>query len=32
MQHAGGIRPREVAQNKILPCCSTPLDDLELDA
>jgi ferredoxin-NADP reductase len=32
MQHGGGIRPREVAQNKILPCCSTPLDDLELDA
>jgi ferredoxin len=32
MQHAGGIRPREVAQNKILPCCSTPLEDLELDA
>lgn len=32
MQHAGGIRPREVSENKILPCCSTPLDDLVVDA
>lgn len=32
MQHAGGIRPREVAQGKILPCCSTPLDDVVIDA
>lgn len=31
MQHAGGIRPREVAQGKILPCCSTPLDDVVID-
>ena len=32
MQHAGGIRPREIAQDKILLCCSTPLEDLVLDA
>ncbi|WEV78847.1 FAD-binding oxidoreductase [Janibacter cremeus] len=32
MQHAGGIRPREVAQGKILPCCSTPLEDVVVDA
>jgi glycine betaine catabolism B len=32
MSHAGGIRPREVAENKILICCSTPLDDLIIDA
>jgi glycine betaine catabolism B len=32
MQHAGGIRPREVAAGKFLPCCSTPLGDLEVDA
>jgi glycine betaine catabolism B len=32
MRHAGGIRPREIAQNKILPCCSTPLEDLVVDA
>ncbi len=32
MQHAGGIRPREVAQHKILPCCSTPQGDVVLDA
>jgi glycine betaine catabolism B len=32
MQHAGGIRPREVARQKILACCSTPLEDLVLDA
>ncbi|WP_329311988.1 hybrid-cluster NAD(P)-dependent oxidoreductase [Streptomyces sp. NBC_01262] len=32
MQHNGGIRPREIAQNKILLCCSKPLGDLVLDA
>ena len=32
MQHAGGIRPREIAQNKILPCCSTPTGDVAIDA
>jgi glycine betaine catabolism B len=32
MQHNGGIRPREVAQNKILICCSKPLGDLVIDA
>lgn len=32
MSHAGGIRPREIAQDRILLCCSTPLDDLVLDA
>ncbi|WP_406195506.1 hybrid-cluster NAD(P)-dependent oxidoreductase [Streptomyces europaeiscabiei] len=31
MQHNGGIRPREVAQNKILICCSRPLSDLRID-
>lgn len=32
MRHNGGIRPREVAQNKILICCSKPLSDLRIDA
>lgn len=32
MNHAGGIRPREIAQNKILLCCSRPRDNLILDA
>lgn len=32
MRHGGGIRPREIAEDKILPCCSTPLDDIVLDA
>lgn len=32
MQHDGGIRPREIAQNKILICCSKPLSDLTIDA
>ncbi|NHA66478.1 hybrid-cluster NAD(P)-dependent oxidoreductase [Phycicoccus sp. CMS6Z-2] len=32
MDHQGGIRPREVADGKILPCCSTPREDLVLDA
>jgi ferredoxin-NADP reductase len=31
MQHNGGIRPKEVAQNKILICCSRPLSDLRID-
>ena len=32
MNHAGGIRPREIAQDKILLCCSTPRSDVSLDA
>ncbi len=32
MEHAGGIRPREIAQNKVLLCCSTPCEDLVIDA
>lgn len=32
MEHAGGIRPREVADGKILLCCSTPAEDLVIDA
>ena len=32
MQHNGGIRPREITQNKILICCSTPLSPLQVDA
>lgn len=32
MRHNGGIRPREIAQNKILICCSTPTSDLSIDA
>nr|WP_241265562.1 hybrid-cluster NAD(P)-dependent oxidoreductase [Streptomyces boncukensis] len=32
MQHNGGIRPREIARNKILLCCSKPLEDLVIDA
>jgi ferredoxin-NADP reductase len=32
MNHAGGIRPREIAQDQILLCCSTPREDLVLDA
>lgn len=32
MRHNGGIRPRDVARNKILLCCSTPLENLEIDA
>jgi ferredoxin-NADP reductase len=31
MQHAGGIRPREIAQDKFLPCCSKPLENLVID-
>ncbi len=32
MQHAGGIRPREIDRGRILLCCSTPLGDVEVDA
>ncbi|OEU96205.1 ferredoxin [Streptomyces oceani] len=32
MPHKGGIRPREIADHKILLCCSKPLDDLVIDA
>lgn len=32
MRHNGGIRPREITQNKILLCCSKPLEDLVIDA
>ena len=32
MQHNGGIRPREIAQHKVLICCSTPTSDLTIDA
>ncbi|GAA1911419.1 hybrid-cluster NAD(P)-dependent oxidoreductase [Streptomyces durmitorensis] len=32
MQHNGGIRPREIADNKILLCCSRPLGHLVVDA
>jgi len=31
MNQNGGLRPREVAQGWMLPCCSKPLSDLELD-
>lgn len=31
MHHNGGIRPREIAANKILVCCSKPLSDLTID-
>lgn len=31
MAHQGGIRAREIAQQQFLPCCSTPLGDLEVD-
>ena len=32
MQHNGGIRPREIAQNKILVCCSKPRSALQVDS
>ncbi len=32
MQHNGGIRPKEIAANKILICCSKPLADLRIEA
>jgi ferredoxin-NADP reductase len=31
MQHAGGIRQREIDQGWMLPCCSKPLSDLALE-
>lgn len=31
MHQNGGLRPREVAQGWMLPCCSKPLSDIELD-
>lgn len=32
MSHQGGIRPREIAAGKFLPCCSTPDGDIVVDA
>jgi ferredoxin-NADP reductase len=32
MNHLGGIRPREVAEGKVLVCCSTPRSDLRIDS
>lgn len=32
MDHAGGIRPREIAQGRILACCATPTGDVVVDA
>lgn len=32
MNHGGGIRPREIADNVVLLCCSSPRADLILDA
>jgi glycine betaine catabolism B len=32
MRHGGGIRRREIDRNQILLCCSTPTNDLVLDA
>jgi ferredoxin-NADP reductase len=32
MQHGGGIRPREIARQQILVCCSKPLENLVIDA
>lgn len=32
MQHNGGVRPKEIAQGKILLCCSVPKTDLIVDA
>lgn len=32
MQHAGGIRQREIDRGQVLLCCSTPTEDLVLDA
>ncbi len=31
MEHAGGIRPKEIAQGRFLPCCSVPLTALVVD-
>lgn len=32
MKHNGGIRPKEIAADKILICCSTPLSDVRIEA
>ncbi|MFK0155993.1 flavin reductase family protein [Streptomyces sp. NPDC090493] len=32
MRHNGGIRPREIARNKILLCCSRPRENLVVEA
>lgn len=32
MNHQGGIRAREIAAGKFLPCCSTPQSDLIIEA
>ncbi|WP_029088260.1 iron-sulfur cluster-binding domain-containing protein [Brevibacterium album] len=32
MHHQGGIRAREIKAGKFLPCCSTPLTDLVIEA
>lgn len=31
MDHAGGIRPREIREGKILPCCSVPTTDIVME-
>ena len=31
MNHQGGIRPREIAQGKILLCCAEPLSPVVID-
>ena len=31
MQHGGGIRPKEIARGRFLPCCSVPLTNLVVD-
>ncbi len=32
MKHSGGIRPKEIAAGKFLPCCSYPLGIVVVDA
>ncbi|WP_151523673.1 FAD-binding oxidoreductase [Serinicoccus kebangsaanensis] len=32
MRHGGGIRPREIAADKVLLCCSTPEEDCVIEA
>ena len=31
MDHAGGIRPREIREGRILPCCSVPTTDIVME-
>ncbi len=31
MKHNGGIRPKEIAAGKFLPCCSKPRSDLVVE-